>query len=174
MVKSVGLAPEEIAITLDNQVEKQLALAILQTFTDNGLTYQIRTAWKAKDDTNPESYRVFCYIKKSKEALILNTKYYDTGSFLLQIRILNSSTFDKLGVYSENVRNQILHAQYNCKGCGCSEKAYVFTYQGLEYRKCHMICGNFRFCNLNHEDIDSIMDIINSEIFFSSTSNRRK
>jgi hypothetical protein len=165
MVKTINLAPEDIVATLDNQVEKELTLGILQTFTDNDLTYQTRTSWKSKDDTNPDSYRVFCYIKKSKEALIVNTKYYDTDSFLLQIRILNSTTFDKLSEYSENVRNQILHAQYNCKNCGCSEKAYVFTYQGLEYRKCHMICGNFRFCNLDYEDIHSIMDIINREIF---------
>lgn len=164
MVKTVHLTPEEIAATLNDLHEKKMTLASLHAFLENGLTYQTRITWKPKDSIEPDSFRVFCYIKKSKEAMILNTRYYDTSSFLLQIRILDSSTFEKLDEYSENIRNQILHAQYDCKNCGCSEKAYVFKYSGREYRKCHMLCGNFRFCIQNDEDIDSAMDIINREI----------
>ncbi len=164
MVKTVHLTPEEIAATLSDSHEKKMTVASLNAFLENGLTYQTRTTWKPKASTEPDSFRVFCYIKKSKEAMILNTKYYDTSSFLLQIRILNSSTFEKLDDYSVNIRSQILHAPYDCKNCGCSEKAYVFTYSGLEYRKCHMLCGNFRFCIQNDEDIDSVMDIIHREI----------
>ena len=166
MVKTVHLTPEEIAATLSDSYEKKMTLASLHAFLKNGLTYQTRTTWKPKNSMEPDSYRVFCYVKKSKEAMILNTKYYDTGSFLLQIRILDSSTFEKLDDYSENIRNQILCAPYECRNCGCGEKAYVFHYSGREYRKCHMLCGNFRVCIRNDEDIDSVMDIINREILF--------
>ena len=172
MVKSVNLTPEEISDSLSSPVDEKIFLSVLEKFIDNDLTYITRTTWKAKDDISPDSYRVFCYIKKSKEALILNTKYYDTNSFLIQIRILDKSTFEKLDDYSKNIRNQILNAQYNCKNCGCSEKAYVFTYKGHTYRKCHMICGNFRFDNFNDDDIDSITEIVNREIAFGKPKYR--
>lgn len=173
MVKTVGLSPEELTATLNDPYEKRMALAALHAFASNGLGYQTRTTWKPKGYTGPDSYRVFCYIKKSKEAMILNTEYYDTGSFLLQIRIQDASTFDKLDAYSENIRNQILHAQYDCKDCGCSEKAYVFQHAGHQYRKCHMLCGNFRLCVKSDEDVDSVMDIINREISFGRSKRNK-
>lgn len=172
MVKTADLTPEEIAATLNNSYEKKMTLAVLHAFLANGLTYQTKTAWKPKNSAAPDSYRVFCYIKKSKEAMILNTEYYDDGSFLLQVRILDSSTFDKLDELSENIRNQILHAYYDCKNCGCSEKAYVFQHEGHEYRKCRMLCGNFRLSVRNDEDIESVMDIINREIVYGMSKRR--
>lgn len=166
MVKQVDLTPEELSEALSSPIDKKILLSILQKFTDNGLTYKIRTKWKPENDISPDDYRVFCYIKKSKEALIINTSAYNTNTFLLQVRILDRSTFDRLDDYTENIRNQIVNAPYNCKNCGCSDKAYIFTYKNHTYRKCHMICGNFSLCNFAQEDVDSIMDIINREIIF--------
>jgi len=110
-------------------------------------------------------YRIFCYIKKSKEALIINPIGKNFGSFELQLRIKSRNTLDKLESFSQNIINQILMSK-DCRGpycCYCGSE-YSFTYNGKVYRKCHMLCDNFTFRNLKYEDIDSIIGIVQNEI----------
>ncbi|MBN1777268.1 MAG: hypothetical protein JW811_04020 [Clostridiales bacterium] len=168
LVKAVDLTPEEIAATLDDPLESRLTLSILHAFIDRGLTYKTRTNWKPKHSGEPDSYRVFCYVRKSKEALIINTKHTDTKALLVQTRILNPSTFGRLDEYSENIRRQILHSSADCRHCEGCDKAYVFRYAGKPYRKCHMICNNFLLSVGNDDDVRSVMDIVNREIAFGT------
>ena len=166
MVRPVDVSHDDIVATLENPVDRKIALAILQAFANNELTYQARTMYKPSNIVEPDDYRVFCYIKKSKEALIINTKW--DNLFRLQVRILNQSTFEKLDEYSENIKNQILNAG-DCGNCPCKKKVtYDFAYKGKQYKKCHMICNNFWFCNFNENDIDSIIDIIKREIEYGN------
>lgn len=95
----------------------------------------------------------------------------NTYFFKIHLRINNRNTFDKLDDYSENIRNSILNAE-PCKACPNSDGVftghdeYVFTYEGKEYRKCQMMCSNFKIRNLTEDDIESLTDIINREILF--------
>lgn len=172
MVRTVDVSPEEIAAIIENPVDKKIALAILQVFSENELTYQTRTMYKPSNVVEPDDYRVFCYIKKSREALIINTKWENL--FRLQIRILNKAAFEKLDEYSENIRNQILNAR-NCGNCPCKKKiTYDFAYKGKQYKKCYMLCSNFWLCNFNADDIDSIIDIVKGEIEHGKPSQRRR
>lgn len=171
-VKQVELAADEILSSIDDAIGRNLTQKILSAFDDNGLTYKIRTAWKPKN-TDEKDYRIFCYVKKSKEALIINTRDYDFGCFSMQLRITDKSTFEHLDEYSENVRNGFLNGGI-CRAPNCSNDGseYVFTYQGETYRKCHMLCGNFWFRNLCEEDLNSIMHIIDREIAFGMPKRR--
>jgi hypothetical protein len=159
----VDLTMNEISDTIDDEAGKKLTQLIITAFDKNGLSYKVRDAWKPKN-VSRDHYRIFCFIKKSKEALIINTGTYDNSVFNIQLRIKDWHTFDKLNEYSENVRNTFLNG-CTCKDCGC-KKEYVFTYNNIEYRKCHMLCDNFCFRNLSEEDLDPLMQIINNEIAF--------
>jgi len=160
----IEISPEQYIekIADDDIVGKKLALQILNEFQDNGLTYKVKT-------NDNMQLRAYCYIKKSKEAMILGTRGYKSdGTFEIQIRILDKTTFNKLDEYSDSVRNWILSAPRNCRAphcCNCGSE-YKFIYQEKEYQKCHMLCDNFIFHHLNEEDIPSIMDIVRREIVF--------
>jgi hypothetical protein len=155
---------DEILSTISNPVDLIIVEKILSAFIINGYTYKARKEYAPKDWNGEKGYRIFCYIKKGKEGLIINTKGWHVESVCLQVRILNSDTFNKIGEYSENVRNCFLNAR-NCEmhSDECGIRAYVFKYQGKEHRKCHMICENFGFRNLTEQDIPSIMDIVQGE-----------
>ncbi len=73
--------------------------------------------------------------------------------------------------FSTNVRNAFING-YDCKAPYCSNDGceYVFTYQGKEYRKCHMLCFNFTFTSIDEDDIESLMTIIRNEIAFDKRS----
>lgn len=96
----------------------------------------------------------------------------NTYFFKIQLRINNRSTLDRLDDFSKNIRDSILNAE-PCKACPNSDGVftghgeYIFTYQGKEYRKCQTLCSNFKIRNLNEDDIESLTDIINREIFFT-------
>ena len=154
--------------TLVDPLEIKLTLSILRAFIDRGYSYQARTNWKPKHSPEPDSYRVFCYIRKSKETLIINTKHTDTKALLLQIRMLDPSIFDHLNEYSDTIQRQILLDSTDCKHCGCSDKAYAFQYKNRAYRKCHMLCENFRLHAQTDDDVQSIMDIVQREIIFEA------
>ncbi len=133
---------------------------IIDLFTTNGLTYKIKIGYG-------NVHRIFCYIKKSKEALIINPIGKNFGPFELQIRIKNRNTLEKFKSFSTNVRNKMLSGK-DCLApycCNCGSE-YRFKYFGKAYHKCHMLCDNFIFNNLKNQDIDSIMDIIQDEIAF--------
>ena len=98
----------------------------------------------------------------------------NTYFFKIQLRINNRSTFHKLANYSENIRNAIVNAK-PCKSCPNSEgvftghSEYIFTYEGIEYRKCQAMCTNFVLRNLQVKDIESLIDIINRDILYSKS-----
>lgn len=166
----LDITPEEIIGTIDNPVKKKIAMAIFDAFISNKLRYKATAQWQPKDSLEPKGYTVHFIIKGNKDAVIISTRYFSG----VQLRIKDFSTFDKLDEYSENIRNQILNG-HPCKRCtpdggeffGHGE--YVFNYKGVEYRKCQMLCTNFKLGNLTDEDIDSLMDIINREILFGKT-----
>ncbi len=163
MVKTIDLTDEEVIDTQRTDVDRAITAGVLGLYREKGCTIKVRTQWKAKDDARPDAYRVFCHIGKSKESLILNTRSYDEARLMLQMKIRMSSAFNQLDMLSDNIRNQILHAR-PCRDCGCPEKAYVFTYQGETYRKCHMLCDNFRFSRFSGADIDSVLLLVKGEL----------
>ena len=166
-VPSLNLSPEEILSDIHDPVDYKIVNEILTAFVNNGLTYKVRKEYQPRERIENPGYRIFCYIKKSKEALIINTKGWHYDSVCLQIRVLNTNTFDKLNEYSETMRNSILNAR-ECNKCGegCSRLSYVFNYNGINYDKCHMLCDVFSFRSLAGQDIPSVMDIIQREIDF--------
>ena len=92
-----------------------------------------------------------------------------------QLRIENQSSFDKLKEFNDNIRNQILNAN-DCRYCStkCEGKRYTFSFDGKDHVKCQMLCSNFRFENINKNDINNIMDIINGEIDYKDKKNKKK
>lgn len=156
----VNVSISDVYNSIDDEISSLFTKSIVDLFIGHGLTYKIRMGFG-------NIYRIFCFIKKSKEALIINSIGKNFGPFEIQIRIKNKISFDKLNSYSRNIRDHIIYGNDcrmpHCCNCG---KEYVFRYLDKSYRKCNMLCDNFYFRNLKIEDIDSIMDIIKNEIAF--------
>lgn len=175
-VKMYEYSPElidTILASVDGAVENALISQIAGTFSQAGLIIRIKHCFP---DTPNEYYRITCHIKKSAEAVIVNTrqdlgKDGVTDGMSVQLRITDQRTFDTLERLSEGVRRQIVGA-IDCRFCSdkCTGKKYVFSYEGNEYTKCRYICSNFRLTAENTSDIESIMDIVRSEIEY----NRKK
>lgn len=146
----------EICQNIGGVVGKTITAEVLKLFHNNGLTYKVR------DDGS--RYRIFCYIKKSKESVILGTMYNRTD-FIVQLRISDRTVLNKLDELTENIRNNMLNGP-NCKE-SCFRKCetvYAFSYRDKEYRKCQALICNFIFKNLQNEDIASLIGLIQNEI----------
>ncbi|HBL84373.1 MAG: hypothetical protein A2Y17_04905 [Clostridiales bacterium GWF2_38_85] len=142
------VAPEEIINTIDDPVGKKITTAIFNAFISNKLRYKATAQWHPKDSVEPKGYTVHFIIKGGKDAVIICTRNFGG----VQLRIKNWNTFDKLDEYSENIRNNILNGK-PCQRCTpdggkfMGHGEYVFVYHGKEYRKCQMLCGNFKLRN---------------------------
>ena len=165
----LNLTQDEIMDTIVSPVNKKIAEAVFDIFHSNGLRFKVRAESIPKGLNPLYGYTVYFYIKGSKETIIMHTHF-----FKIQLRINNRRIFDKLDIYSENICNAILNA-VPCKACPNSDGVfnghgeYIFTYQGKEYRKCQMMCNNFKLQNIKVDDIDSLTDMINREILFSKS-----
>jgi len=158
---------ELIVTDIEVQAAKDAARAILRRFDEANRPIKVKHLF-------PEEpcgyYRVQCFVKKSKEAVIINTKTDDghkntIGGMNVQLRIENRDTLTKLDEMSDNIRDQILGAG-NCRHCctKCEGKQYSFAYKGTDYLKCHFICSNFRFSSFEAGDLPSLMRILGGEI----------
>lgn len=171
----LDVTPEEIINTIEDPIGKKITAAIFETFISNKLCYKATVQWQPKDSAEPKGYTIHFLIKGSKDAVIICTRHFGG----IQLRIKDWSTFDKLDEYSENIRNNILNA-HPCKSCTpnggefMGHGDYVFNYHGIEYRKCQMLCANFKIGHLTDDDVDSLMDIINREISFGKTKRMKR
>lgn len=141
---------------ISNVSERRLAVKIMKLFIDRGLICKIKG--------DGSRYRIFCYIKKCKESVILGT-LDNRKDFIIQLRISDRTVFNKLDDLSENIRVSMLNGP-NCKET-CfrkCEKSYVFNYHNEKYRKCQALICNFIFRNIQQEDINSLLGLINNEI----------
>lgn len=162
----LSMNQDEILSVINGKLNKKIAKCILEEFAEKGLTYKVTLV-------HGDYYRIYCFIKKSKEALVINSEP-DKNVFEIQFRIKDWRTFDKLDNYSDNIRGIILLNSTPCRapiseGRYCRTSCptmYQFIYRGKEYRLCHMLCSNFKLTNLVNEDIDSFLDIIKREIAF--------
>ena len=146
----------EICQEIGGDIGKTITAETLKLFQDNGLTCKIRD--------NGSRYRISCYIKKSKESVILGTMD-NRKDFIVQLRITDRTVLTKLDDLSENIRNSMLNGP-NCKE-SCFRKCetvYAFGYRDKEYRKCQALICNFIFKDLRHEDVPSLMGLIQNEI----------
>ena len=168
--KSVELSAEFLETflsTIYRESEKEIVRQIVTIFLDSGLP--VKT--KQYDQPCMEgTYRILCFIKKSAEAVIINNKGMGRDGMSIQVRIDDRRTLDKIDNFSQNVKNQILNAG-NCGYCSskCDSKKYVFVYQDSDYIKCHFLCNNFSFQEIDINDISSIVEIINNEITYKQT-----
>lgn len=158
-IKSVEMSVDEICEDIQNDYEKTLTRRLLGLFIENGYSYLVSA-------TNQK--RIYCYIRKSKETLIINKETYADrqadGGFSLQIRITAKKSYEGLDGFSENIRSQILGAR-ECKApycCNCGNH-YAFEYNKELYKKCHMLCDNYMFSHPQPSDEESIMTIIRNK-----------
>ena len=151
-----------ILSTIDNNDEKEIIRQIVGRFLDYGLPIKVK---QYHQPCMEGTFRILCFIKKSAEAVIINNKGMGHDGASIQVRIEDRNTLDKLGSFSENIKNQIINSA-NCGHCSskCENKQYVFAYKEKAYVKCHFLCNNFYFQNMDKNDIDSLMEIINNEI----------
>jgi hypothetical protein len=158
---------ETFLSTISEENEKELIQEIVTRFVDCGLPVKTKQYNQACMEG---TYRILCFIKKSAEAVIINNKGMGRDGMSIQVRIDDRNTLDKIDSFSQNVKNQILNAG-NCGFCSskCENKKYVFTYQDNKYIKCHFLCNNFSFQNIEKNDISGIMAIINNEIAYKQT-----
>lgn len=159
---------ETILTTFSSDNEKELARKIVGSFHDSGFSVKVK---QYHQECMKGTYRILCYIKKSGEAVIINNKGMGRDGVSFQVRIDDRSAFEKLDTYSNNIKKQILNAG-DCAYCSskCENKKYIFTYQGNEYIKCHFLCNNFTFQNLEKNDINYLAEIINNEIRYKLSS----
>ena len=157
---------DNIIADIKDPAEQNTARQIIGSFAQAGLPIKVKYLFYDKPDAY---YRVLCFVKKSREAVILNTKT-DHGKqgvaegMVLQLRIENQSTFDKLDEFSEYVRGQILNGN-DCSHCSTAcKKRYVFAHQGKQHQKCQYLCSNFHFANITKNDATSLVEIVNGEI----------
>jgi len=157
---------DNILGNIKGQAEKDAVRQIIGRFYEAGLTINVKHIFPDKPWAY---YRMLCFIKKSAEAVIVNTKT-DLGKegivegISLQLRITNQNIFERLNEFTDNIRGQILDAN-DCRYCSakCAGKQYAFDYQGHKYVKCHYICSNFRFNGINENNVADIMLIIDNE-----------
>jgi hypothetical protein len=160
---------DAILADIDGTVAKRTARQIIKLFDEAGLTIKVKHIFPTK----PSAYhRVLCYIKKSKETLIINTKQDNGPSGVvegmnIQLRIEDANSFTKLDDLTDNIRRQILNAS-DCRFCSpkCEGKRYIFTYHGTEYTKCQMLCSNFRLRVTDENDVDSVTTLVEQELAF--------
>lgn len=160
---------DDILTDINSDVAKKTARQIIRLFDEAGLTIKVKHIFPMKPTAY---YRVLCFIKKSKETVIINTKQ-DNGpagvveGMNIQLRIENENSFTTLDDLTENIRRQILNAS-DCRFCSpkCDGKRYIFTYHGTEYTKCQMLCSNFRLRVTDENDINSIIKLVGLEITF--------
>lgn len=177
-VKTYDYSPElldSILSGVNKASDTFLITQILGLFHDAGLHIKVKQCFP---DSPNEYYRLSCFIKKSAETVIINTKQ-DLGKdgvidgLNIQIRILNQDTLNNLDLLSENIRNQIIRAN-DCRYCSdkCVGKKYVFSYNDTEYTKCQYLCSNFRLTVENDNDINNIISIIKAEISYKNTKKK--
>ncbi len=153
---------ETILATFQTDNEKELARQIVKRFLDSGLPVKVKQYHQACMNG---TYRILCFIKKSAEAVIINNRGMGRDGVSFQVRIDDRSALEKLDRFGENVKSQILNAG-DCGYCSakCEDKKYVFAYQGKEYVKCHFLCNNFTFENVENDDIKDLVEIVTNEI----------
>ena len=166
---------ENIVSDLSAPLEQHIVERIVKLFYEAGLPVKVKHLFP----NTPNSYwRILCFIKKSAEAVIINTRN-DLGKegvkdgLNLQLRIMNRASFDRLDEFTENVRDQIIGAN-DCRFCSakCEGKRYVFAYAGAEYVKCQYLCSNFRFVIQTEEDIRDIAALVEDEIAFGKAKKK--
>jgi len=162
---------DEVVTVISGETQKEAARQIARLFMEAGLTV------KAKRHIMPQYgivFRLECYIKKSKEAVILNTDGFDFDGMSAQVRIANPDSLTQLDALSANIRMQILNGN-NCRFCGdkCDGKRYQFTHDGASYVKCHMLCSNFRFQVATEADVNSVLALIKREIIFAANKKKK-
>lgn len=148
-------------------VERELIVQIIGLFAEAGLPVKVKLLFPQ----TPNAYfRVLCHIKKSAEAVIINTRN-DLGKegvvdgVHFQLRITNKNTLEHLEVLSPSVRDQIVNAD-DCRFCSekCNGKRYVFSFDGITYTKCQYLCSNFRITVKDDADAESVLAIIRGEL----------
>ena len=178
-VQFVEMSIDEVCEKIKNMSDRKLTARILNTFIDNGLTYKVKEAYGCHEDINRDMYRIYCYVKKSKETMIINTKGYagieHGGEFVIQLRITNPMILENIGLYTKNIRSIFLNGRDcmlpNCYDC---KKWYRFHYNDKNYQKCGMLCSNFNFLNLSENDHDDLVSIVNEEIRFCKPKRKTK
>ena len=171
-LRKLEYTPELGEVIIDSIPEEQgreLTRQVLALFCNAGLPISIKHCCP---DTPNAYYRILCFIKKSEEAVILNTRQ-DLGKngvvdgFNAQVRILDPSTLNNLDALTESVRSQILNAG-NCGFCSekCIGKKYEFTYAGTSYTKCRYLCNNYRLVPKDAQDVACILDILRAELVY--------
>ena len=163
-------SPDMLALVLSSIDTPAVQFAVREAisfFLEAGLVVKIKHLFP---DTPNAYFRILCFIKKSAEALIINTRTDRgregvTDGVNFQLRILNPETFARLNELSPSILRQILSAN-DCRFCSskCEGKRYVFSYDGKEYVKCQYLCSNFRFTIEEEAEADSLLDLIRREI----------
>lgn len=75
--------------SIDDEISRKLTKNIVDLFVEYKLTYQVRMGYG-------NVYRIFCFIKKGKEALIINIVGKNFGPYEIQIRIKNKTSFNEI------------------------------------------------------------------------------
>lgn len=153
---------ETILLTFHTDSERDLARKIVALFLGHGLSVKVKQYHQA---CMKGTYRILCFVKKSAEAVIINNKGMGREGVSFQVRLDDRSVLKNLDNLSDNLKNQIIAAA-DCGYCStkCDKKKYIFTYQGQEYVKCHFLCNNFIFQNLDRDGNSDLLEIIDNEI----------
>ena len=160
---------------LDQTIDKVCVERILSIFHEAGLTIKVKHLFP---DTPNAYYRILCFIKKSAESVIINTRT-DLGKegvingLSIQIRIANKGTFDMLEQFTDSIRSQIVGAN-ECRFCSakCEGKRYEFAYAGTKYTKCQYLCSNFRLTVHDEETVDDVVSIIKDELAYKNAKKK--
>ena len=166
---------ESIMDDLAQTIDKVCVERILSIFHEAGLTIKVKHLFP---DTPNAYYRILCFIKKSAESVIINTRT-DLGKegvingLSIQIRIANKSTFDKLEQFTDSIRSQIVGAN-ECRFCSgkCEGKRYEFAYAGTKYTKCQYLCSNFRLTVHDENTVDDVVNIIKDEVEYKNAKRK--
>ena len=153
---------ETFLSTVPREADREAAERIVGLFRERGLPVKSKSYDMA---CMAGTFRILCFVKKSREAVILNNRGMGRPGFSVQLRIENPRAFERLDGLSPNIRGQILRAR-DCGYCqpNCEGKRYAFAYQGAEYVKCRAFSVNFFLENFESEDIQSLMELVRGEV----------
>ena len=143
---------------------KEVVKRVVSRFEDSGLPI------KCKRYDAPcmiGVFRILCYVRKSAEAVVINSKGMGRDSLSVQMRIEDRGSLDRLDRLSPNIRERILSAA-DCRNCSadCAGGKYEFSYNGVDYVKCRVFSVNFLFQDFADEDIESMLRLVDCEIAY--------
>lgn len=154
----ISYEPEDFVHLIPEEHIQWLVRSIINLFRESGYFFSI------KYEYNPAK---ICIFKKklSKPSVIINLER--DSHIDIHLRLSHIAEYSNiLQSLSPGILHQTLSGR-DCINCGyCKKNGPAFSYNGVNYRKCSVICSGFSYSsnNITPEDTESIIILLKMEL----------